>query len=573
MRRWRTFRSSPPQGGSHLLLLAAILITSVGLHYAWLYRFRHGFLTEWDESGYMQFALSNFDALHDHGLISFAKTVGGRGTFGPLLPFVTSLAYPVVGRGVFGSLLVMPIFFIALVLSAYGLARRLVTPWWAVLAALAVAAIPAVTDYTRLYHFALPAAACLTAALWALLRSNGLRRTGWAIASGAFVGLMTLARTMTVVFLPGLVLAAALQLLGDRGDLGQRRRNLALTLLSALVTAGLWYARNGRSVADYLLQSGYGERSARFGHRYPVLSWGFWTKELRIDLNYISLPLAVALALAFLVALGFLIAGRRSEPTRRWGRLARPGMLALVVVVAAGYLVLTSSRNEGTGFALPWLPALVILAVVAAATVPIKTARFALAAAIAGTSILALVSKSGWIAPLASLRTAAVPGLGTVVVTDGRGLIQYEVAGAGYEIGNPTSPLPNMHRQWLPFEHRVMGALVREADHRGKSLRVVLGFDDLLFSNTRLILAGTLWYHRFVPVGYIQAGDAFGSYRSQLAAKPADALITGQERTASGISRQAVEEAARSLGFVKIGTLRMPDGRKIWMWWRNNPRV
>jgi hypothetical protein len=39
-----------------------------------------------------------------------------------------------------------------------------------------------------------------------------------------------------------------------------------------------------------------------------------------------------------------------------------------VLVVLEGYLVLTSSRNEGTGFSLPWLPALVILGVVAAAS-------------------------------------------------------------------------------------------------------------------------------------------------------------------------------------------------------------
>src|SRR3989442_1423756 len=121
-----------------VLLVAGIVCVTVVLHVVWLVRFRRGYVTEWDESGYLQFALSNFDALHDHGLWTFAKTVGGRGTFGPLLPFVTSLTYPIVGRGIFGSLLVLPLFFVGLVGATFGLARRLVSDSWAVVAALAV---------------------------------------------------------------------------------------------------------------------------------------------------------------------------------------------------------------------------------------------------------------------------------------------------------------------------------------------------------------------------------------------------------------------------------------------------
>ena len=120
--------------------MAAIVAVTLALHVVWLVRFRHGYLTEWDESGYMQFSLSNFDALHDDGLWTFAKTVGGRETFGPLLPLVTSLAYPALGRGVFGSLLVLPLFYVGLVAAAFALSRQLVSASWAVVAALTVAA-------------------------------------------------------------------------------------------------------------------------------------------------------------------------------------------------------------------------------------------------------------------------------------------------------------------------------------------------------------------------------------------------------------------------------------------------
>jgi predicted membrane-bound mannosyltransferase len=224
-------------------LVALIVLVTLVIHIVWLVRFRQGYVPEFDESGYMQFSLSNFDALHDEGLWVFAKTVGGRGTFGPLLPFVASLAYPIVGRGVFGGLLVLPLFFAGLVGAAFALTRQLVSDSWAVLAALAVAATPAITDYARLFHFALPATACMTAALWALLRSDGLRRAGWAVAFGLFVALTLLARTMTVAYLPGLVLAAGAQFLVGATVLRVRIRNLALaagastTVSSALDTA------------------------------------------------------------------------------------------------------------------------------------------------------------------------------------------------------------------------------------------------------------------------------------------------------------------------------------------------
>jgi hypothetical protein len=546
----------------------------VVLHVVWLVRFRRGYVTEWDESGYLQYALSNFDALHDHGLWNFAKTVGGRGTFGPLLPFVTSLAYPIVGRGVFGSLLVLPLFFVGLVGATFGLARRLVTDSWAVLAALGVAAIPAVTDYTRLFHFALPATACMTAALWALVRSDGLRRAGWAVAFGLFVGLTLLARTMTVAYIPGFALAVGTQFLVEAPGLRVRMRNLALAVGTTALVAGPWYIRNARSVYDALLGSGYGEGATPFGRHYPVASWGYWTKEFRLDLSYLGLPLAGALLLFFGVALVYLVAGHPPfiRTSRLWSARAA-GVLALVLVVLEGYIFLTSSRNEGTGFPLPWLPALVVLGVTAVASIPARTIRVALAGVLVVVSVGAVLSKSGWLEPLATVRTVSVPGLGRVAVTDGRGLIQREVGGDGYDIRPLTQPLPAMHRQWLPLARDVVGWSLRRAEQRGEPLNLTLGLDDRIFANSRLILAAQLWFHRYLPVHYLRSfpdGDAASAYRRQLLVpQPKNALVTGDPPPSGGtITRWKVEAAARSLGFKPVKSFTMPDGRTIRIWWR-----
>jgi hypothetical protein len=247
------------------------------------------------------------------------------------------------------------------------------------------------------------------------------------------------------------------------------------------------------------------------------------------------------------------------------------GVLALVLVVLEGYLVLTSSRNEGTGFPLPWLPALVILGVIAVASMPARGVRVALASVLVVLSLGAVASKSGWVEPLAKVRTVSVPGFGQVEVTDGRGIIQTEVVGAGYEIGPLTEPLPALHRRWLPLARDVVDWSMRRAEQRGEPLHLTLGFDHLIFSNSRLILAAQLWFHRFLPVDYLRSfpdGDTVASYRRQLlSSEPANALVIG-DRPGAKITRRKAEAAARSLGFIPVKSFTMPDGRRIQMWWR-----
>jgi hypothetical protein len=258
--------------------------------------------------------------------------------------------------------------------------------------------------------------------------------------------------------------------------------------------------------------------------------------------------------------------------------LRAASVVALVVVVLEGYLALTSSRNEGTGFPLPWLPVLVVLAVVAAANIPARGLRLALAAVLVALSLGTIASKSGWVAPLAKVRTVSVPGFGTVKVTDGRGIIQTEVAGAGYDIGPVTHPLPAMHRQWLPLAREVDAWSLRRAEKRGEPLHLTLGLDDLIFGNSRLILAAQLWFHRYLRVDYLRPypdGDTVAAYSHELVSpNRVNALIIGDPSPVKNpnITRSKVEAAARSLGFTPVKSFKMPDGRIIWMWWRDAPK-
>jgi 4-amino-4-deoxy-L-arabinose transferase-like glycosyltransferase len=558
-----------------IVVLSATAVL-VALHVFWLHRFRFGFVTEWDESGYLSIALHNTDALRTGGPFSLVSAVIEQGVQAPLVPLSAVPFNVVFGNGVDAGLLTEPAFFALLVLSTYGVARRLVDSWWAVLAALAVATAPVVSDYTRIFHFSIPAAAMFTSALWALLRSEGLSRRSWAIGCGLLLGLMVLARSMTIAYLPGFAIAAVLPLVLSPVDRRRRMVNLALLCGCGGALAALWYGPNLYSVGDYLLNFGYGAESSAYGAAHSPLSIGYWTRELGGLVDEIYLPLGTVLAACLAAAaVSFLL--RKGRQKASWGILKTwlTGSTALtLVVVIEGYVALTSSRNQGTAFALPWLPALVVIVVAAVASIRQRPLRLALAGILAAVSLFNLTMKSGLVPEVASPVTADLPALGQTTVVDGRGLVQIEVAAAGYPTGGPTDQMPPLQRRWLPFAGRLARWSFQHAERHGRQPALASGFDDPLLSNTRIALGSELALSRPLSTLFLKPfpqGDSAASYRSQLQESHSNLLITGERGPGTPgirLTRPRVEAGARSLGFKPVRLFTLPDGRKLTMWWR-----
>lgn len=558
-----------------IVVLSATAVL-VALHVFWLHRFRFGFVTEWDESGYISIALHNTDALCGGGPFSLISTVIEQGIQAPLVPLSAVPFNVVFGDGVDASLLVEPAFFALLVAATYGVARRLVDPWWAVLASLAVATAPMVSDYTRIFHFSVPAAAMFTSALWALLRSEGLSRRGWSIGCGLLLGLMVLSRSMTIAFLPGFAIAAILPLALSPVDRRRRLLNFALLCICGGALAALWYGPNLYSVGDYLLNFGYGAESSAYGAAHSPLSIGYWTRELGGLVDEIYLPLGASLVACLVAAVvSFALRGDRKRPSWGEARAWLVGGTALtLIVVVEGYVALTSSRNQGTAFALPWLPALVVIVVAAVASIRQRPLRLAMAGLLAAVSLFNLTMKSGLVPQVASPVTADLPALGQTTIVDGRGLVQIEVADAGYPTGGPTDQMPPLQRRWLPFAGQLARWSFQYAEHHGQQPALASGFDDPLLSNTRIALGSELALSRPLATLFLKPfphGDSAASYRSQLQESHSNLLITGEHGPGTPgirLTRPRVEAAARSLGFKPVRHFSLPDGRELTMWWR-----
>jgi 4-amino-4-deoxy-L-arabinose transferase-like glycosyltransferase len=570
--RWeKTIRGRPLPD---LLLLGATAVL-FALHVAWLARFSFGYVTEWDESGYISIALRNTHALTSDGPFSLVSTVLDQGVQAPLVPLSAVPFNVVFGSGVDASLLVGPAFFALLVLATYAVARRLTTPWWALLAALAVGTAPVVSDYTRLFHFSVPAAAFLVLALWALMKSEGLTRRRWAIACGLLLGLMVLSRSMTIAYLPGFAAAAALPILFGEAR-KERLANFVLLCLSGAVLAGLWYLPNASSVGSYLLNFGYGAESEAYGAEHSPLSIAYWTRETGAVVEELYFPLSAVLALCAVAALvSALVGGERRAASREALRTWLLGDAALAaVIVLEGYVALTSSKNQGTAFALPWLPILVVLICAAAARIrqrPVRVAAFAVLAAVA---VFDLGMKSGFVPWAGDPRTSDLPLLGETTVTEGRGLVQIEVEAAGYPAGSPTEPMPELQKRWLPFAGELAQWMTDEVERHGEEANVGWGFDDLLLNNTRLSLGAELALSRELPTEFLKPfpeGDSAASYRQQLREAESNLVVVGERgpgTTGIYLTRRRVETAARGLGFHPVKSFTAPDGRDVTVWGR-----
>jgi hypothetical protein len=562
-----------PRDGPLLALTLSLGVVLI-LDIVWLLRFRWGYPTEWDESGYLAIGVRDANALTHHGLFSFARTIENQQTEAPLVPAVAAVVFAIFGAGMGQGVLVVCAFVLLLSLATYAVGKMIIGRWWAVLGAVTVAAAPVVTDYSRIFHFSVPAAAFFTSAVWALMRSDRLRNRPLVVLCGLLLGLMVLARTMTVAYLPAIAVAAFLQVLGTRERRGPLAVNALLGALAGCAVAALWYVRSWRSVADYLRSSGYGSDSSHFGASRSVFSLGFWTRIAGTVTNNLYLPLAALVVFCLLLGAVHLALRRtgRSQARELLQVVSAPWFV-LVVVVVEGYFALTSSKNDGTAFALPWLPALVLLAVFAASRGSGAVVRKAAAVAFIVLIATGLAMKSGFVSPLASTTTVHVPGIGHSTVLEGKGIVQAAVVEAsGYPPQSATTPLPRFQKGWLAFEKRIVRAIAgRERvapDSSGPDGFVAT--DSQILSNTSFQFAAALldknvgfqWLPPF-------SGDSF---RKRLTQPAIRFLLTAPTPSQTRKGLAPAVRAAHATGYRDVALFTMPDGRQATLWWRDGSR-
>lgn len=238
-------------------------------------------------------------------------------------------------------MMIQPVLLVAVAVSVAGIARRLSGPTAAVLAGCSVAALPTVIEASQSYWYGLGAAAVTAGAVWALLASDCLtNRNRWLY--GILLGLMPLARTMALGFVPAVMAAGVVLAWPER----RRLVRLAQSWAAGLAVAAPWWIARRHELFDYLANYGYGERAGLWGSGGPLTRTGFRIGRLTEALWWLT-PVVAAGAICVSVS---LVALRRRGGDRPEGWRAG---LAVGLACAAMFAALVSTTNQGVWFELP----------------------------------------------------------------------------------------------------------------------------------------------------------------------------------------------------------------------------
>jgi hypothetical protein len=380
---------------------------------------------------------------------------------------------------------------------------------------------------------------------------------------------------MTIAFIPGVVVGAFVYTVAESVHRVRRLLVFGASLLLAVLTAATWLGPSGSLVFQYLFSFGYGGRAVEFGAEQSKFGLDAWLTTLSTFCGEIYLPhLLIILA----GGAATLVAGCSEAVKNRnvafLQRVLRSPMLPILIVIAEALLALTSSRNMGSAFFAPIVPALLVATVWGVLRISRRRYyRLTLAWLLAAVAIVPSAPLIDLRTPLAAPWSAEVPVLGGVTVADGRGTLQqYEAAGGlgPADVAEPVSPA--VGRAWLNLDTETAATITRM---NGVRAVIAFGFRHYLYNantlNLRQLLSTGIKFD-VVEVEPTVTGESVQGYLSALASEGAEAcVLLTSDRVVRGdflpvINRAYMQEAAEQAGFIPEDQWSTPDGQSITLW-------
>ncbi len=556
--------------------LIGILVIFLVVDMRWIWLFRHGQPLDIDEAGYIGISMIDYYGFLHHGLQGFLTAVWGPSIQAPLTTALAGLFFCITGPHVIVSFAVPMFSALATIFAGYCLGYSLGGLRIALFSSALVASCPIIIIYSRSFMFALPATAVATIALVALLESDRFRSLVWASIFGVSFGLMPLARTMTIAFVPGIALGAILYTIPGNRDRRKRFLTLAISLLLAVAVAASWLWPNGRYVFHYLLSFGYGDHAAEYGQSHSVFAFATWLLMARVLVSYVHLPHAVLLLIGSLAML--VLAGRHLHDIgvrQFFVKAISSKILPVVVFVAEAATALASSQNNGDAFVAPLVPAAIVLAVWACDQIGFnKIYRLLFVALAAGTIVLSVLPTIDLNASIADPVSIDVPLLGPSTLTDGRAEIQVYEQNGGFTSDDPAQPISDVTgKAWVNFS-AITAANISEL---GGGTPTAFGFRHYLYNVNTVGLEDLVERKSqgsFILVDPVETGDTVAGDVAWLtvgSAAPACLLITSDDEArqfAPLVSNSRMMTAASQAGFKSISRWTMPDEHQVTVWVR-----
>jgi 4-amino-4-deoxy-L-arabinose transferase-like glycosyltransferase len=540
----------------------------------WIWLYRNGQPVDADEAGYLSLALVDYFALVRGGVSSWITAVLGPGVQPPVVLSLASLSlYLSGGPNIVAAFAVPLLSGVGCIISTFYLGRAISSPHLGMMAAILVGSCPLVLDRSRNFHFSLPATLVLTLCLLAMIKSERFIRIGWAVMFGLFLGLLPLTRTMTIAFLPGVIIAAVIHTVADRTGRRKRIAILIGSLLVATLTSATWFWPNGEFVFSYLLNFGYGSRAAEYGAERTFLGLDAWKTMLMIFHADIYFPHLLLIIVGCAAA---ILVGLRSAT--KFSAAAMSPITPAVIVVAEALIALVSSRNTGSAFQAPIIPACLLISTWGLLQISDRIYyRAFVSVFVIAMSIMTTFPLLDLKTPFSSTWSVNLPIIGGVIMTNGSGTMQKYESDCGLGPDNVAEPISAEEGYaWLRLDKDTQFAI---AELAGSSAMIATGFRHCVYNVNsinlqRLAATGTQFGARQVEPSI--TGQSVDGYRNWLNGEAKDTCVLLTSETVRGnflplVDPDNMRKAAEDSGFNAVRHMRMPDNQNITLWTKNNP--
>jgi hypothetical protein len=554
----------------------------------WVVTQRLGQPLDIDESGSVRISLVDYHGLLNGGIVGWWHQIVGQTVQAPLGPALASFLDWVTGLRILNAFFVSVLAYGITLMATLGLTKN----WTRLgrgLALLFVALSPVLLTYSRGFDFAELASACLASALYFGHRSRCFTRTVPSLAWGACLGLMLLSRTMTVAFLPGLLVAVLVPVFARRSWSGLLRIGAGFVVGAAV--AGTWYVHNFEGVYSYLTSAGYGSQAALYGPARSVFSLDDWYQFLLANANtYLYAGEAFFVAVGWLACVGVVI--QKCVPLRplgiklhslfdpfRTGAASNPVVLSCAIVAVTGMGALMSSRNEGSGFLAPLVVPLVIvaswgatksLALVRAWWPPTPGAVFTLALATVLTA-LTLVSAALTFLPMSVEAVTSVP------FPNGDRLTLWDSAEGSFRRYEDNAGVPfSAGKAWVAVSAFADNAIWEKSEAVGRPPVAVLTFNQYMINVNTVSLDSAIHHQSGLELALMNPLPGYNGtaeYLGQI--KWIDPIVTVVATVTGGVDefQPAVPvsvgiDYVSSLHFKQFARYRLPDGEWLVLWSR-----
>ena len=311
----------------------------------------------WDYANHLESALG---CARDLAAGDVGAVLDRSAFYPPVVPCSGGLVQRLTGSDVFGPQAVILAFLAIGMVATSMLGRRIAGPAGGALAALLFGTAPFIVYLVFRFQLDLPLAAMVAVMLETLLRTDGFRRPGWAVAAGVVAALGMLTKPPFAAYVLPAVIAVGLRLRDRRAV-----RNGAVATLVALGIALPWYGPRMFGLQSQLATRGFKHAVAEGDPEVLTLAGLAW---------YPVQSTAVAgVAMVALFCLGVAVAVRRRHWWWLWSALAPLAILMLV-------------RNKDLRYLLPVLPMVAVMAALGWSALPAR------ARVVAGVAVAAIVA-------------------------------------------------------------------------------------------------------------------------------------------------------------------------------------